>query len=306
MSMKQILPITLKLNREDDNPYIYYARAGGGDLIQLLQFGLHETKPLYAYGPSVRDHDLIHFVFSGRGAVTLGGRRFSVQSGEMFLIPKNQIAYYQADEAMPWYYAWIGFDGAWGRGVLDEMGMGLTRPVADMRDTARVYSLVSAMRAVMFDELGYIPLLSGALELLSEMLSGPKARAPYDDEPPLFTTGQRMDQRVNDIILYLEKHYTERLSVEAIAEQYGVSRPYISEQFRKRTGKSLKAYITDLRMRHACMLMTDTHLSIHTIAERCGYVDPLFFSRLFRKTYGLSPKAYKEAVEHGKNPIELT
>jgi len=294
MKMEQVLPIALYRNESDIDPYVYFARGDSGDTLQLIQFGLHRTPPLYAYGPGVRDHDLIHFIFSGCGDVTMAGRRFHVQGGELFLIPARCVSYYQADGYTPWVYAWIGFDGAWGRAMLEETGLDEAHPIADMRDMAATYGVVSAMRQAMFEPRGYLALMGGALQLLEQLVAGPPARAPLTDAPRPDAERLRVDQRISDVITRLEHHYCEPLSVQALADEMHVGRSYLSEQFRRRTGCSIKAYITRLRMQHACMLMTDFRRSVRGIAEECGYDDPLFFSRMFKKTYGMSPRHYQE------------
>ena len=296
MRMEQALPILLQANQSDVDPYVYFARGGAGDPLQLIQFGQHRTPPLYAYGPGVRDHDLIHFVFSGCGDVTMAGRRFHVQSGELFFIPARSVSYYQADEHAPWVYAWIGFDGAWGRAMLEETGLSEAHPICDMSDMSRLYSVVSAMRQAMFEPCGYLSLLAGALKLLDELMKGPKARAPQGDAPRPDTEHLRTDQRINDLITRLDMHYREPLNVQALADEMQFSRTYLSEQFSRRTGCSIKAYVTRLRMQHACMKMNDARLSVREIAEECGYDDPLYFSRVFKKTYGVSPRHYQESL----------
>lgn len=296
MSFEQAMPIALYRNQSDVDPFVYFARSGSGDTLRLIQFGLHRTPPLYAYGPGVRDHDLIHFVFSGCGDVTMAGRRFHVRCGELFFIPSHCVSYYQADECTPWVYAWIGFDGAWGRAMLESTGLSAAHPIADMRDMPRVYGIVSAMREQMFEPCGYLPLLAGALRLLDELVRGPAARAPQGDAPRPDTEHLRIDHRINDVITLLDQRYLEPLNVQKLADEMQLSRTYLSEQFSRRAGCSIKAYVTRLRMQHACMRMNDARLSVRQVAGECGYDDPLYFSRVFKKIYGMSPQHYREAM----------
>ena len=296
MNIEKSLPVTLHSHQSDVDPYVYYARGGGSDTLQLIQFGMHSTPPLYSFGPGVRDHHLIHFVFSGRGDVALAGRRFHVEGGQLFLIPAGSVSYYQADELAPWRYAWIGFDGTWGQAVLDAVGLDGAHPLADMRDMSRMYGIVSEMHQAMFEPNGYLLLCSGALRLMDQLLSGPRAQAVTGNESRQDPGSLRRDSRIDDLILRLDQHYLESLSVQALSEELQMSRSYLSEQFRKRAGCSIKTYVTRLRMKHACMRMIDHRLTIRSVAEECGYDDPLFFSRVFKKHYGMSPRQYQESV----------
>ena len=296
MKIEQALPIALYSHRSNVDPYIYFERSSGGDTLQLIQFGQHRTPPLYAYGPGMRDHDLIHFVFSGCGDVTMAGRRFHVRSGELFLIPAHCVSFYQADEHTPWVYAWIGFDGVWGQSFLESMGLSAEQPIADIHDIARISDIISDMHRVMFEPRGYLPLLAGALQLLDELVRSPEVRAPLGDAPRPNTGHLQADQIISDLITRLNLQYREPLNVQALADELHLSRTYLSDQFSRRVGCSIKTYVTRLRMEYACMRMIDARLTIRGIAEECGYDDPLYFSRVFRKTYGLSPRQYQESL----------
>ena len=53
---------------------------------------------------------------------------------------------------------------------------------------------------------------------------------------------------------------------------------------------------SDLKMEQACQLLDSTELSVKGVAAELGYDDPLYFSRQFSKTVGLSPRAYRRSV----------
>ena len=296
MKLEQAMPIALRTYADEDDRYIYFSRSGRNESLELIQFGMHRTPPLYDYGPGVRDHHLIHFVFSGCGDVTLGSRRFHAEGGELFFIPSGAVSYYQADERTPWIYAYLGFDGPWVDALLEETGLDEEHPLSDMRDMAKMYGIVTAMLREMFSPCGYMQLLSGALQLMGELRAGPPARAPHASALRFETGRLDADNRINEVITYLEQHYSKPLSVQALADQMKISRSYLSQQFKKHAGCSIKTYITRLRMERARMFMIDSRLSLRTIAEQCGYDDPLFFSRVFKNTYGLSPKHYRESL----------
>ena len=94
----------------------------------------------------------------------------------------------------------------------------------------------------------------------------------------------------------MEAGYRSDLSVQALADEAGVSRTHLTEEFKKVTGRSVKRYITELRMERAKMHMIRTKRSIQDIALDCGYSDPLFFSRMFKKYCGISPQEYRKQL----------
>ena len=73
--------------------------------------GSENCSPRHAYGPAVRPHYLLHVILNGRGIYQYKGQTYSLSAGDAFLILPGEVTYYQADEAEPWSYAWVGFDG---------------------------------------------------------------------------------------------------------------------------------------------------------------------------------------------------
>ena len=85
---------------------------------------------------------------------------------------------------------------------------------------------------------------------------------------------------------------TKELSLELLSRQFGYSEKYISYGFKKQFHIGLNAYLNAQRINFAVRLMERNHSYVKEIAERCGFRDQMYFSRLFKKTVGMSPLAY--------------
>nr|WP_255654277.1 helix-turn-helix domain-containing protein [Cohnella sp. REN36] len=92
---------------------------------------------------------------------------------------------------------------------------------------------------------------------------------------------------------YIRDHFTEPLTVQAIAEQAYVTPEWLSTLFKKHHGSTVLDYITRLRMEKAKELLQDVGLKVYQIGGLVGYRDAVYFSRLFRRTTGLTPKEYR-------------
>ena len=68
---------------------------------------------------------------------------------------------------------------------------------------------------------------------------------------------------------YIKKNYSQKLSLEEIAEQGGFNMNYFSELFKKETGKTFTAYVTDVRMEEAKKLLRDTDMPVYEVAGAC-------------------------------------
>lgn len=88
----------------------------------------------------------------------------------------------------------------------------------------------------------------------------------------------------------------EQFSLQAAMTGLPMSSDHFRVLFTRETGKAPLQYLTDLRIQHACsLLMADLnnrHLAIQTVSRQCGFTDPYYFSRVFRRQVGLSPRQW--------------
>lgn len=98
----------------------------------------------------------------------------------------------------------------------------------------------------------------------------------------------------------IDFYYNADLSLSWLAKQCNVSDSHLSTTFRKETGMTVTEYINRTRVRQSLILLNSTALSIGEIASRCGFDDANYYSRIFRKLEGKSPKEYRMSI-HGQN-----
>lgn len=93
---------------------------------------------------------------------------------------------------------------------------------------------------------------------------------------------------------YLERHYAEEISLQQMANELFVSSAYLSARFKSKTGKTMVQYLEDVRMKKAAEYLQLGKLSVSEVAELVGYHDASYFTRVFRKRYGKSPRDFRE------------
>ncbi|NIK79457.1 two-component system response regulator YesN [Paenibacillus castaneae] len=99
--------------------------------------------------------------------------------------------------------------------------------------------------------------------------------------------------KMSDIASFIEQHYQKELSLQDIAKRFFVSREYVSRKFKLEYGINITDYISGVRIDKAKLLMVNPHLRIAKIAEMVGFHDEKYFSKVFKKQVGMSPKAYR-------------
>lgn len=99
---------------------------------------------------------------------------------------------------------------------------------------------------------------------------------------------------ISNVIQYILQHYGDDLTLEKLAAEVHVSNSYLSRLFKKEQGMTLSNYIQTIRLQEAKKLLSSTNLKTYEIAEKVGISDPVYFSKLFKRAEGLSPKEFRQ------------
>ncbi|TBL78534.1 helix-turn-helix domain-containing protein [Paenibacillus thalictri] len=101
---------------------------------------------------------------------------------------------------------------------------------------------------------------------------------------------------------YIEEHYSDHsFSLNAMADHFEMTPPYISSMFKKQHGINLTDYIANLRIARAKAYLTESNLTIQQIAEKVGYTTDIGFIRVFKKLEGVTPGKYRELSQPAAN-----
>lgn len=154
-------------------------------------------------------------------------------------------------------------------------------------------------------------------------LGGPKGKEKYDSMPSIpkwldhpkealfslffkiFTnykiSYQKSTNYVEDSILYMERHLGEPITLKEVAAEIPVHPNYLSDVIRKKTGKSYVELLTDLRVKKASEYLMYTAISVKEITRLVGYNDSKYFTKIFKKSFGMTPTQYRDTNLHPKN-----
>lgn len=112
-------------------------------------------------------------------------------------------------------------------------------------------------------------------------------RVAAEEEP------QAQEERtITGITRYLQEHLAEEVSLSVLAEEFHLNPQYISQLFKSEIGVGFLAYLTNIRMEKAKKLLLSTSLSVADIAEQSGYGDYRVFTKVFKKSEGITPSQY--------------
>ncbi|MEW5561547.1 AraC family transcriptional regulator [Enterobacter asburiae] len=96
------------------------------------------------------------------------------------------------------------------------------------------------------------------------------------------------------IMQWLEEHYGEKFSLEALAGDIGLSRSYTSRIFRQQTGGSIHEYLLTRRLKRSCDLLRTSEMSVDAIATKVGFQDVTYFITCFKRMMHQTPLQYRK------------
>lgn len=126
--------------------------------------------------------------------------------------------------------------------------------------------------------------------------------AHFTDE--VFAGRSQVSEIITQALAYISAHYMEKITLRILATQLFVSEPYLSKLFRQELDTSFTDYLNRTRIERSVDLMRHTELSLLEISGRVGFEDQSYFTKVFKRLVGETPRQYKKRVseergEHG-------
>lgn len=103
----------------------------------------------------------------------------------------------------------------------------------------------------------------------------------------------KKERVITGITKYMQEHLSEDVSLHILSEEFHLNSQYISQLFKNEIGVNLLTYLTNIRMEHAKKLLLSTSLSIAEVSEQSGYGDYRVFTKVFKKSEGITPSQYR-------------
>ena len=262
--------------------------------LTIYQYGWERCAPLHSFGPAVRNHYLFHLILSGQGVLRSAGpdgadRQYRLSAGSGFLICPGQINTYWADEQDPWTYAWLEIDGIQAQKRFELAGLDKEHPVYHPRSRPLHQNVAQ--------EINYIVHNAdrSALHLLGHLYLFLDALAQASTSRREVRSQTQRGFYVQEAITYIAQNYQSDITVEKIAEACNLNRTYFGRMFKQAIGHTPQEYLTRFRMARAVDLMRSTDYPISQIAQMVGYPNPLHFTKVFKKEFGVPPRTWRNS-----------
>ena len=118
--------------------------------------------------------------------------------------------------------------------------------------------------------------------------------------PPSAGISSSRESFLDQAVRYIDLHYSDELSAAEVANACFISESYLSKLFRKKLDTSFSEYLNFIRIEKAKALLKNTDLMIYEIAEKTGFNTDKYFTMVFKKLTGITPRQYKQNHEEDR------
>jgi AraC-like DNA-binding protein len=261
------------------------------------------TKSLYltdiGYFPNAKYHfrerpngakeNIFIYAINGKGTVEIEDKKHKIIPDHFIIIPSSTRHKYYANNSDPWSIYWIHFTGSISNELIKQI---YKNGVVNARDASKFDERIKMFEEIYKTiELGYSEEnINHSMFTLSHFLSS----FIYSRNYTQIKNAKRRDQ-IEILINFMKANIHNTYSNNSFADLVNLSVSHLSKLFKERTGFSPMEFFIQLKIQKACMYLISTDYKIKEISNLLNYDDPYYFSRVFTKMMGISPKLYRQS-----------
>lgn len=251
--------------------------------IRPVDAGRQDCHDLHSWGPGVRQCYIIHYIISGKGTFTCGKKTYTLTAGQSFLICPEQVVQYAPDENEPWEYVWVDFVGEQCRQIL-------ARSVLNPQQPARRLSVRKGFCRILSVSARWNSIAGTARSRRCAACAS--GRVPGSGGAAAGGEKEGRSAIMEAMALIAAGYHRSGFCAETIARKMAVSRTTLNRLFQKKIGWSPGQYLLEYRLQQSEKLL-QMGMTVKQTALSCGFEDPFYYSRVFRKHYGMPPSDYR-------------
>ena len=269
--------------------HFYVKRSERESLVQpeLIYTGLLEDAPNWFNIQHSHDFCEILYVAGGAGEAILEGKKFRLAPGDLVVVNPGTLHEERSDAKAPLRLIFLAIRdfavpglpaGCLSQEKYRVLSCGEYRYKMDIY--LRELLQETSSQIEFYQEISQ-GLVSALLVLVMRLI-----RINPEDEAALSQECQKIKE-------YLDQNFTSPITLDSLSETVYISKHYLSHLFQEQTGISPIKYLTLKRMEKACELLSETELPVSEVSKAVGYENPLYFSQVFKRIYGISPVKYR-------------
>lgn len=261
----------------------------------------------WAYSEEDLPYNLLRYIVGGQAEFVIDGKKVDVKEGQIVYVPMGCTL---ECKAMDKRFSFISirfttsvfYEGA--DFMQDYFGVARTIcATSELKENfERIYEWAHRKEpAKMFWIRGYLDLIIGGIVMASregegqkiEDISDKKALELEKIHQKICQSSKKSDPRIQFVIEHMILHAKETYTISQLSEMAGIAETTFRKLFKEQTGKAPNAFMRELKLTTAAKELLRSSDSVNSIAYEVGFEDPNYFSRMFKKTFGITPNQYR-------------
>jgi AraC family transcriptional regulator of arabinose operon len=210
-----------------------------------------------------------------------------LRANQWVILPAHVPHKYGADEAIPWTIYWVHFAGTQAAALYAHLRAQVPEVPTPLRPSEERVHLFEAI----FAHLTLTATLAGVVQASARL--GHFLLALLPAAGPLALSSPAAGS-ITQSIQFMREHLAQSFTVQELAAQAGLSASHYAALFREQVGRPPIVFFNFLKVQYACQQLTDSSLRIKAIAHQLGFGDVYYFSRVFTKVMGISPRQFRQ------------
>ncbi|TSD63837.1 AraC family transcriptional regulator [Inquilinus sp. KBS0705] len=242
------------------------------------------------------EENILIYCTEGSGEAVIDSKKFKICPFEYLIVPAGKMHLYFADADSPWTIYWLHLKGAGANFITEVLYRKMVIGNNKMYSKDEMIGIFKSIYASL--QLGY------SLENMfftSINLNHLLKLFLFSDSQETGLNPNK-EENFDKVIRFLKDNIERSVSLKEIAAVANLSTAHFCSSFTKITGLSPIEYFNHLKIQKACQLLQFSRHRVNEIAQLVGISDPYYFSRLFTRTMGLSPKEYRQKIDFD-NPL---
>lgn len=264
------------------------------------------TKPFPAHRHNFMEYS---YIISGQGTEIINGKKHKIKKGTFTLLLPYQIheLHPDPDNSIKLYNCNLGLEAFFGSNRLSEE---LNEMIFEFNEelpsyvnfeeekAERMDEILKSMKTEYEKDLKWKNLIFKA-KVIEAFVLFDRERRKYQEAKISTNTNDYQNRKsyLWEVIFYIHNHYREDIPLEKLAKKFGVSSSHLSTTFKEYFDENIHSFLNDIRIKHACGLLTSSNKQIIDIAAEVGFNSYATFSRVFRQKQGLSASEYRNKVQ---------
>lgn len=237
--------------------------------------------------PQAAGRSILQYTLAGKGILNYRRQRFELRPGQLMLLQPPEDYVYQARDGQPWRFFFVTLNGP---------------------DAARYWNVALQHWGPVVDLDHSGPFMSTAIKILQQRFAAQEPSESWQDVQDAYALCVNLMREVNAehtselhpdkiaihrVTDYIQRHLGDTCDITKLAGIADMSRAHFSRIFHRHVGHSPGAYVLDQRLEWARQLLRTSQRGIAEIALLCGFTDANYFSRIFARRSGVTPKAFR-------------